>query len=68
MIAEVMIMQKFERSFSKFIDCKEYDQANSALFTLVRLAFQEGWLAAGGEPPKANTSENNSAISPIECD
>ena len=45
-------MRDFELSFSNFIDCKEYDQADAALFSLVRLAFKEGWLAAGGKLPK----------------
>jgi len=45
-------MRDFELSFNDFIDCKEYDQADAALFSLVRLAFKEGWLAAGGKLPE----------------
>ena len=47
-------MQDFELSFSNFIDsdCKEYDRAYDAILTLARKAFKEGWLAAGGPPPK----------------
>ena len=31
----------------------EYDEAEDALFSLVRAAFQAGWLAAGGEESTA---------------
>ena len=52
-------MQDFELSFSAFIDsdCKEYDQAHAALFSLARIAFKEGWLAAGGEPPQTRKGD-----------
>lgn len=42
----------FEKAFSAFLDCREYDQAESALFTMVRIAFIAGWTAAKGAPPK----------------
>ena len=42
----------FERAFADFIDRREYDQAENALFSMVRIAFKAGWLSAGGEPPK----------------
>lgn len=32
----------------------EYDQAENALFSMVRIAYMAGWLAAGGEPPQAH--------------
>jgi len=42
-------MKDFELSFSDFIDSTEYDKAEGAVFSLVRLAYKAGWLAAGGE-------------------
>ena len=41
----------FEQAFSDFIDRREYDEAQSALFDLVRISFKAGWKAAGGSPP-----------------
>lgn len=40
---------KFEGAFDAFLDRKEYDEAESALFSMVRTAFMAGWKAAGGE-------------------
>ena len=42
----------FEKAFSDFLDRREYDEAESALFAMVRISFLAGWNAAGGEPPK----------------
>ena len=42
----------FEKAFSDFLDRREYDEAESALFSMVRISFLAGWNAAGGEPPK----------------
>ena len=42
----------FEKSFSDFLDRREYDQAESALFAMVRISFLAGWKAAGGDPPE----------------
>ena len=42
----------FEKAFSDFIDRREYDQAENALFEIVHAAFKAGWLAAGGEAPE----------------
>jgi hypothetical protein len=42
----------FEASFGDFIERREYDKAESALFSMIRIAFTAGWLAAGGNPPK----------------
>ena len=44
-------MKDFERLFSDFIDGTQYDKAEEALFSLRRMAFMAGWLAAGGEIP-----------------
>ncbi len=44
-------MPDFEKSFGDFIDRREYDQAETALFSMVRVSFKAGWLAAGGKPP-----------------
>ncbi len=42
----------FEKAFGDFVERREYDQAENALFAMVRIAFRAGWLAAGGEPPR----------------
>ena len=41
----------FEKAFGDFLDRREYDQAENALFSMVRVAFLAGWRAAGGDPP-----------------
>lgn len=46
-----MQMNEFEKAYADFIDRREYDEAQSALFTMVRTSFTAGWKAAGGEPP-----------------
>ena len=53
-LAEVNLMMNndFEKAFSDFIDRREYDQAENALFAMVRIAFLAGWKAAGGNPPQ----------------
>lgn len=48
-----MMDNKFESAFSSFLDRHEYDDAESALFDIVRAAFLAGWRAAGGEGPQA---------------
>ena len=45
-------MPDFEKAYSNFIDRREYDQAENALFSMVRLSFKAGWLAAGGKTPQ----------------
>ena len=42
-------MQDFEKSFSEFLDRREYDEAENALFSIVREAFKAGWRASRGE-------------------
>ena len=42
---------EFEKAFDNFLDRREYDQAENALFSMVRIAFTAGWKAAGGDPP-----------------
>ena len=42
----------FEKAFSDFLDRREYDQAENALFAMVRISFLAGWKAAGGNPPR----------------
>lgn len=42
----------FEKAFDDFLDRREYDQAENALFAMVRIAFAAGWKAAGGDPPQ----------------
>lgn len=46
-------MADFEKAFGDFIDRREYDHAENALFSIVRIAFKAGWLAAGGDAPQA---------------
>ena len=41
----------FEQAYAAFIDRREYDEAQSALFSMVRTSFSAGWQAAGGDPP-----------------
>ena len=44
----------YEEAFGRFLEQEEYDEAEDALFSLVRAAFQAGWLlAAGGEESAA---------------
>jgi len=43
----------FEKTFSDFLERREYDQAENALFSIVRISFLAGWKAAGGEAPPA---------------
>lgn len=52
---EVMDMHtnEFEAAFSQFLDRHEYDEAENALFAMVRIAFSAGWQAAGGAPPQS---------------
>ena len=45
-------MQDFEKCFSDFLDRREYDKAENALFSIVRTSFKAGWLSADGNPPK----------------
>ena len=48
-----MFSNDFEEAFSNFLDRHEYDEAEHDLFSMVRLAFAAGWMAAGGQPPRA---------------
>ena len=48
-----MISNEFEYAFSEFLDRHEYDEAENALFAIVRAAFLAGWQAAGGTPPQS---------------
>ena len=46
-----MMSSDFEDASSNFLERREYDEAENALFSMVRIAFLAGWKAAGGEPP-----------------
>lgn len=48
MVNEVAIMMSndFEKAFGDFLDRREYDQAENALFAMVRISFLAGWKAA----------------------
>ena len=48
----IMMSNDFEKAFGDFLDRREYDQAENALFAMVRISFLAGWKAAGGDPPK----------------
>ena len=48
-----MYSNEFEEAFANFLDRHEYDEAESYLFSMVRLAFAAGWTAAGGQPPQS---------------
>ena len=50
-----MMSNDFEEAFGSFLERKEYDEAESALFAMVRTAFLAGWKAAGGDPPTPQT-------------
>ena len=39
----------FEKAFGEFLESKTCDEAEDAVFTAIRAAFQAGWQAAGGE-------------------
>ena len=43
----------YEAAFGRYLEQTEYDEAEDALSSLVRAAFQAGWLAAGGEESAA---------------
>ncbi|MGL4667601.1 MAG: hypothetical protein ACRCWR_06695 [Saezia sp.] len=46
-----MASDDFEKCFGDFIDRREYDEAQNALFSVVRSSFKAGWESAGGKPP-----------------
>ena len=50
-----MMSNEFEAAFSAFLDQQAYDDAESALFALVRAAVLAGWNAAGGDEPQEET-------------
>jgi len=45
-----MQTNEFERAFEVFMESREYDEAQNALFAMIRKSFEAGWLSAGGEP------------------
>ncbi len=47
-----MMTNDFEEAFGDFLERKEYDDAEGALFDMVRISFLAGWNAAGGDPPR----------------
>jgi len=46
-------MQNSERLFGGFHHIENYDKAEDAMFSLMYMAYKEGWLAAGGELPES---------------
>lgn len=47
----------FEQAFSDFLETKEYDEAERALFEITRQAFRAGWIAA-----QSNTTPKNKIL------
>ncbi|MDR1628938.1 MAG: hypothetical protein LBS36_01805 [Oscillospiraceae bacterium] len=47
-----MESNSFEKAFADFIDRREYDKAQNALFDMVRISFKAGWQAGGGNSPE----------------
>lgn len=47
----------FEKAFSDYLDTKEYDEAERALFEITRQAFKAGWLAAQNNNPNKKILE-----------
>lgn len=47
-----MMSNNFEEAFNRFLERREYDRAENALFSMVRISFIAGWLSAGGEMPQ----------------
>ena len=45
-----MYSNEFEQAFSQFLERREYDEAESYLFSMIRLSFVAGWRAAVGSP------------------
>ena len=43
---------EFDKAFSEFLDDKEYERVNDALFELILAAFAAGWKAAMGSDLK----------------
>ena len=48
---------EFEEVFDNFLESQKYDDAEDAIFSLVRAAFIAGWKAAGGEVPAASLNK-----------
>ncbi len=48
----MMMTNDFEKAFSDFLERKEYNDAEGALFDMIRISFLAGWNAAGGGPPR----------------
>ena len=46
-----MHSNSFEEAFGEFLDTREYDRIEEAIFKFARAAFEAGWKAAGGAVP-----------------
>ena len=44
----------YEKAFSDFLDSKEYDKAERAIFELTRQAFKAGRLSVRNDKPDGN--------------
>ena len=44
-----MSSDAFEKAFGEFLESKTCDEAEDAIFAVMRAAFLAGWTAAGGE-------------------
>lgn len=56
----------FEKALGDFIERQEYDHAETALFSMVRISFLAGWQATGGNPPKPQKIIEIHKKTPIE--
>lgn len=45
-----MSEKKYECAFEEVLNLDEYENAQEAMYQLVRKSFKAGWDAAGGEP------------------
>ena len=44
-------MPDFDKAFDDFLEHRECDEAQDALYTIMRVAFTAGWVAGGGKAP-----------------
>ena len=47
-----MHTDEFEKAFSDFLESRDCDDAEDALFSIIRMSFLAGWRAARGEAPE----------------
>ena len=55
------MLTDLDQAFDEFLEQREYDKAEDALFSMIRIAFRAGWIAAGGDPTE------DQKIIPLMC-